>query len=134
MKQVVDVKVPASVVLNMNDRRHWARTRERVEQMRVLGLIAGRRMYPVPETCRVRIVMHVWKGHGRLYDPPNLAPSAKAIVDGFRDAGILVDDDWKHVDGPHLEHGGVDAALKGRGRGGGHVLFRVTVESIGGAL
>ena len=134
MKQTVDVKVPASVVLSSNDRLHWAPQGQRTAQIRMLGKLAGRKMFAVPAASRIRIIVDVWKGHGGRYDPPNLAPSVKAIVDGFRDSGILVDDDWRHVDGPHIQHGGVNPALKGRTRRGGHVVFTVTLESIGGVL
>lgn len=135
MKQTVDVKVPASVVLNENDRLHWAQKGDRAAQIRMLGKLAGRRMYAVPKGKRVRITIAVWKGHGGIYDPPNLGPTAKAIVDGLQDAGVLTEgDDWRHVEGPHLEHGGVNPALKGRTRRGGHVVFTVTLEGIGGAL
>lgn len=133
MKQTVDVKVPASVVLNSNDRKHWGPTGERTAQIRMLGRLAGRTMYAVPDTLKVRIEVLVWKGHASHYDPQNLYPTAKAIVDGLRDAGVLVDDDHRHVVGPFLDHGGVNPALKGRTRRGGHFVFTVTVESIGGA-
>ena len=134
MRQTVDVRVPASVVLSSNDRRHWGAAGSRTAQLRTLGRLAGRSMYPVPAGARVRIDVDVWKGHDRRYDPANLYPSAKAIVDGLRDAAILVDDDWRHVDGPHMHHGGVNPALKGRTARGGHVVFTVRVDGIGGAL
>lgn len=134
MRQVIEVKVPRSAVLSANDRRHWAPTGDRVRQLRTLGRLAGRDAYPVPAGVRVRIDVDVWKGHGGHYDPANLYPSVKAITDGLRDAGVLVDDDWKRVDGPHLHHGGVDEGLAGRTIRGGHFLFVVTLESVGGAL
>lgn len=134
MKQTVDVKVPRSAVLNANDRRHWAPTGDRTRQLRTLGRLAGRSMYPVPAGLRVRIDVDVWKGKASHYDPANLYPSAKAIVDGLRDAGILADDDWKRVDGPHMHHGGVKKALAGRTVRSGHFVFTVTLEAIGGTL
>lgn len=44
------------------------------------------------------------------YDPGNLYPVGKAAVDGLVDSGILVDDDWKHLDGPDMRHGGIGPA------------------------
>ena len=55
----------------------------------------------------VRIEAHIQKNRGGRYDPNNLAHTTKACVDGFVDAGILVDDDWKHVIGPDHRHGGI---------------------------
>lgn len=54
----------------------------------------------------VRITAHVWKPRGGRYDPGNLYPTAKACLDGIVDAGLLTDDDWKHVIGPDMRHGG----------------------------
>ena len=133
MRQTVDVKVPASVVLSSNDRRHWRGTGQRTKQIRTLGRLAGRDMFPVPGSVKVRIDIAVWKGHGGRYDASNLYPTGKAIVDGITDSGVLVDDDWKHVDGPHMHHGGVNPALKGRTPRAGHVVFTVTLKAIGGA-
>lgn len=55
----------------------------------------------------VRIVAEVWKDRRGRYDPNNLNTTTKACVDGFVDAGILVDDDWNHVIGPDHRHGGI---------------------------
>jgi len=55
----------------------------------------------------VRIVAEVWKDRRGRYDPNNLNTTTKACVDGFVDAGLLVDDDWQHVIGPDHRHGGV---------------------------
>ncbi|WP_157075253.1 hypothetical protein [Arthrobacter luteolus] len=68
----------------------------------------------VPETDqavgKVRIVARVWKTRRGRYDPGNLYPTAKACVDGIVEAGLLADDDWLHVDGPDLRHGGIGPA------------------------
>lgn len=133
MKQTIDVKVPSSVVISSNHRRHWGSTNGRTQQIRTLGRLAGRSMYRIPEGIKVLIDVDVWKGYDSHYDPANLYPTAKAIVDGLRDAGILVDDDWKRVDGPHLHHGGVNTALRGRTPRAGHMNFTVTLTDIGGA-
>lgn len=52
--------------------------------------------------------MIIHKPTGRRYDPGNLYPVAKAIVDGIVLSGMLEDDDYTHVDGPHLHHGEPD--------------------------
>lgn len=54
----------------------------------------------------VRVTAHVWKPRAGRYDPGNLYPTAKACLDGIVDAGLLADDDWKHVIGPDMRHGG----------------------------
>lgn len=42
---------------------------------------------------------------GGRWDPANLAPSAKAVVDGLVRFGVLSDDDWRHVVGPDVRRG-----------------------------
>jgi len=59
-----------------------------------------------PYAGPVHIFAHVWKPRAGRYDPNNLWPTVKAVVDGFVDAGFLVDDDHKHVIGPDMRHGG----------------------------
>ncbi|WP_461169290.1 RusA family crossover junction endodeoxyribonuclease [Arthrobacter sp. Z1-15] len=54
----------------------------------------------------VHVTAHVWKPRAGRYDPGNLYPTAKACLDGIVDAGLLADDDWKHVIGPDMRHGG----------------------------
>lgn len=136
MRQQVTVNVPGPVVLNENDRLHWAPKDRATGQLRMLGRSAGRKLYAVPGSLRVLVEVDVWKGRGGRYDPTNLHPTAKALLDGMVDAGALVDDDYRHVDGPHLKHGGVTERLRGRGpRGrGGRVELVFTLTGIGGAL
>ncbi|MFD1836241.1 hypothetical protein ACFSDA_14315 [Brachybacterium rhamnosum] len=134
MRQQTTVLVSRGTLLNANDRRHWGAGHARTSQLRMIGKGAGRAMYPVPAGVRVRVDVDVWKGYTSHYDPANLYPTAKALVDGLRDARVLTDDDWKHVDGPHLHHGGVDPSLRGRIPAGDKVRFVVTLDSIGGAL
>lgn len=57
---------------------------------------------------RVEINAYIYRARNGRYDPGNLYPTAKACVDGLVDAGLVVDDDYQHVDGPFLRHGGKD--------------------------
>jgi hypothetical protein len=59
-----------------------------------------------PYAGPVHIFAHVYKPRGGRYDPNNLWPTVKAVVDGLVDAGFLVDDDHAHVIGPDMRHGG----------------------------
>lgn len=127
MRQVVKILVPRDLVLNANDRGHWRPRADKVKAVRFIGRSVARRMFPVPASTRVRVDVYVWRPRAGRYDPSNLAPTAKAWTDGWVDAGILVDDDHRHLDGPHMHHGGVDAKLRGRYR------FDVVMKAIGGA-
>lgn len=92
----------------VNRAGHWARAKntrawrdETVKQIRE-GIPKSRISY------FVKIDMIIHKPTGRRYDPGNLYPVAKAIVDGIVLSGLLEDDDYTHVDGPHLHHGEPD--------------------------
>jgi hypothetical protein len=54
----------------------------------------------------VHVLAHVWKPRAGRYDPNNLWPTVKAVVDGLVEAGFLADDDHVHVLGPDMRHGG----------------------------
>jgi crossover junction endodeoxyribonuclease RusA len=47
----------------------------------------------------------IHKDRDGRWDPNNLWPTVKAIVDGMVEAGVLVDDDHKHLIGPDMRRG-----------------------------
>jgi crossover junction endodeoxyribonuclease RusA len=69
----------------------------------------------------VRIIAEVWKSRLGDYDAGNLYPTAKACVDGYRDAGLLIEDNNRYVVGPDMRHGG-------KGEPGLSFLFTVLLE------
>lgn len=64
----------------------------------------------------------VYKTRAGRYDPANLYPCLKAIIDGYVDAGLTEDDNYKHIDGPHLHHGGFTKETPG-------ILIRITWQN-----
>lgn len=59
-------------------------------------------------TCRVRVDYHVVTRRAGRIDPANAYPTVKPIIDGMTDAGVWVDDDDAHLDGPVPHRGPVD--------------------------
>jgi len=59
----------------------------------------------------VRITAKIYVRSARRFDPNNAADTTKAMVDGLRDAGVLVDDDHTHVIGPDHRWAGIDRDL-----------------------
>ena len=92
--------------INSNQRLH----RQQVAKLTAAWRAAGRGAVTSagwePYVGPVHIFAHVWKPRAGRYDPNNLWPTVKAVVDGLVDAGFLVDDDHKHVIGPDMRHGG----------------------------
>lgn len=97
------VTAPADWI-NSNQRHHRFKTAELTRAWRRAGRDAAADAEPVAGS--VRIVAHIWKDRAGRYDPNNLWPTVKAVVDGFVDAGLLADDDHQHVTGPDMRHGG----------------------------
>lgn len=116
---ILDVPAPCKF-LNSNDRRHRMQTAQLTAIWRnagtkaVLDLNRQRKAAgegPVPAFMgRVRIVAKIWKPKANRFDPNNLHPTTKAIVDGLVSAGLLADDDHKHVLGPDHRYGGTGQA------------------------
>ena len=92
--------------VNANERGHWAKRAPRTRYWRNRAYVEARRA-KVPPMDRAHIAVTFHKTTNRPYDPANLYPTAKAIVDGLVDAGVLPDDDKEHLVGPDMRAGGV---------------------------
>jgi len=101
----VTITIPAPCEwLNSNDRRHRMAHAKLTKAWREAAWAACRNIGPL--NWPVTITAHVFKPRGGRYDPGNLYPTAKACLDGIVDAGLIPDDDHKHVTGPDMRHGG----------------------------
>lgn len=93
--------------INSNDRLHWAKKAKLTKAWReaahwyakAAGLPKGLR--------RVHVLVEIHKSTTRKYDAGNLAPTAKAVVDGLVDYGLVVDDDNAHLTGPDIRPGAI---------------------------
>lgn len=63
-----------------------------------------------PFQSPIHVTAYIWKPRGGRYDPGNLYPTAKAILDGLVDSGLIEDDDYTRVVGPDMRHGGKGSA------------------------
>lgn len=105
MSDAYDLTFPAGMDwINANDRLHWAQKAKRTRYWRdKAAWIAKRAGMPHMERAHVTVTIH--KTTNRRFDPANLAPTAKAIVDGLVDAGVLDDDDRTRLVGPDMRAG-----------------------------
>lgn len=87
--------------LSANDRLHWAAKSRRTHALRVKGHTAALAAHlPAMDRAHVEVTVH-WPD-GRRRDVDNLRPTIKALIDGMVDAGVLIDDDDRHLIGPDL--------------------------------
>lgn len=91
------VALPAGMkLLNANDRIHW-RTRGRLTKAlrEAAAKSASDAHIPPMEQISIQAVLHPHDKRRR--DPHNWYPSFKAAIDGIVDAGVISDDDGKHL-------------------------------------
>lgn len=74
--------------------RHEA-TRAWRDAAKILGLNARHQPFTVP----VHITIEPFHARGPMTDTGNIYPSAKAFIDGLRDAGLIADDTGAQVAG-----------------------------------
>ena len=93
--------IPSALWLTSNQRLHWAAKAKRTRAIRHLAAVRARN-----ERIRRFTVVHVTAYIGyptnAKADPANAYPSVKAAIDGLVDAGVLAEDDDKHVLGPDM--------------------------------
>lgn len=105
--QTIWVPKPADWLNSNKHIRNHGQRNALVNAWRTAGYAAAR---GGPRMDRAHIVVHLVKnpGGGR-WDPGNWYPSAKAVIDGMVSAGLLPDDDYRHLVGPDMRHGGTSA-------------------------
>ena len=107
--QTFELVIPAPCpFLNANRDKslHWAPKNDRVQAWRAAGAreaILAKLPKGLP---RVQIDAYVIKPIANRFDPANWAPTAKAVVDGLVDAGVIEDDNRLIVTGPFMHDGG----------------------------
>lgn len=75
---------------------------------RAASQVAARGIEPLQTP--IHVTAYIWKPRNGRYDPGNLYPTAKAILDGLVDSGLIKDDDYTRVIGPDMRHGGKGSA------------------------
>lgn len=99
MTTTVQVVLPHAAVLNSNDRPGWRKEAAMKAVIRERFRIAGRQGTPLVGLihCRADLGFH---DPGRRRDANNWHDTTKPAIDGLVDAGLLVDDDHRHLIGP----------------------------------
>lgn len=77
-------------LLNTNQRLYHHERAKRVKFLRNMAFTLGRRLDPIRTPVQLHVTFHPATNHRR--DTPNLYPTAKALLDGLVDAGVLPDD------------------------------------------
>ena len=112
---LLDIPAPCKFI-NSNSREHRMATAKLTAIWRNAGTLAvsdeNRRRQAAgekplqPFDKRVRIVAKIWKKKAGRWDVGNWYPTAKAILDGLVQSGLLKDDSNTWVIGPDMRVGG----------------------------
>ena len=93
--------------LNANrSKGHWGNTAPLVKKWRRAGRLAAAAAGLPLGLARVQVDAFVIKPIQNDYDPANWAPTAKAVLDGLVDYGMVEDDNRHFVTGPFMHAGG----------------------------
>nr|DAS04924.1 MAG TPA: Endodeoxyribonuclease RusA [Caudoviricetes sp.] len=111
MIETLYLVIPKSQWITANLRLHPMARAKRVHALRRRTAIEARKDAIFSFDGKVRITAKIYARSARRFDPNNAADTTKAMVDGLRDAGVLVDDDHTHVIGPDHRWAGVDRNL-----------------------
>lgn len=92
----VVILAPAKWVTTNGQRaRHHYDQAATVTPWRQAAALAARGMEPIAPPVTITATIH--KSHNRRYDLDGITPTVKACIDGLRDAGVLAEDDDRHV-------------------------------------
>lgn len=87
-------------LINANGREHHMVRAKKTKALRSLAKTAAEGLPPFTNHVWVRVYIE-WSPLSRKRDAANLAPTLKACLDGFTDAGLWPDDNDEFVTGPH---------------------------------
>ena len=94
--QTITIPIPANEWITSNDRYTRYPKAGRTKALRYRAMLLARQQLQ-PMTGPVHVAVTTWYRGGRGLDADAAAPAVKACLDGIVDAGILADDDGKHV-------------------------------------
>lgn len=90
--------------ISANDRTHHNVRAHQVHEWRHATLALAR-YHRLPKALPAAHIVATVHHTAARYDAANLAPTAKACVDGLVDYGLVADDDNTHVTGPDMRPG-----------------------------
>ena len=93
--------IPATEVLTSNQRLHWGERARRTRALRWRATLAYRQAGK-PRLEVAHLTARLTYRDQRRRDDHNIMPTLKACVDGVVAAGLLPDDNHKHLVGPDI--------------------------------
>lgn len=101
------IEIPPLPLLNSNQRLHYYRKARATAAIRKAAFIACRNALGEVSFDRIHVLGILNLDSKRRADPANWYPSFKAAIDGLVDAGLIPDDNSRHLEGPDMRRGPV---------------------------
>jgi len=105
-------------LLNSNDRLHFHQHAQITHRLRSIACREVKEWYQKNDEpfeafhngnpCTVKVI--VYSPTKRRLDPPNIYPTVKALIDGFTDGGLWVDDNHEVIKSMSFEYGGLSGS------------------------
>ncbi|VGW50580.1 phage Holliday junction resolvase [Streptococcus pyogenes] len=95
-------------MLSSNDRLHFRKSASITKGLRQLAKLKSNgltKKHTKNNPCKV--IVTVFTPTKRRFDPPNIYPTIKAILDGFTDAGVWDDDNHEIIKSLTFRYGGL---------------------------
>lgn len=91
------IDITKDTILTSNQRLHHHAKADRVRVLRrqAWALARAARLEPIKEPCQLYV--RIANATRNRLDPANFWPTIKPVLDGLVDAGLLADDDSKHL-------------------------------------
>lgn len=109
-----DSKHPSkNLVINSNDRFHFRSQAQMTKQLRKIGASRVPQVTPFSEERPCKVIVSVSLPTRRRFDPPNIYPTVKALLDGMTDGGLWTDDNSKVIQSLEFRDSGMLSEKKG---------------------
>lgn len=120
MKQIITFNIDRKKLLNANVSYHYHDKGNRAKALRKMANDVGKEEYL---KCfeKVYICARIYSPTRRRFDPPNLYPTVKHLIDGLTDCGYWVDDSHKELPLLAFSYGGLSGEKN---------IFRIDLEII----
>lgn len=96
----IRIRLAKANAINLNQRDHHHVRAVKTKHLRALGRLVA--LDDKGQYERAHLTVRIGWPDRRRRDAHNLMPTLKALIDGMVDAGLLPDDDDKHLTGPDL--------------------------------
>lgn len=87
-----EFKMPLSVPISMNDRKHWRVKAEEVANVRRMAFVLAKQHKVTKGMKRITVQLTYHPSTNRRRDAENLVATQKPFIDGLVDARVIPDD------------------------------------------